>query len=128
MLADLVVALHFAFVLFVVLGGLLVLRWPRLAYLHIPAAIWGVLIEFAGWICPLTPLENALRVRAGEAGYQGSFVEHYILPVLYPSALTRNVQFLLGALVLALNLAIYGYLLRRIRRNSLQPSSSRKSH
>ena len=128
MLADLVVALHFAFVLFVVLGGVLVLRWPRLAYLHIPAAIWGVLLEFAGWICPLTPLENSLRVRAGEAGYQGSFVEHYILPVLYPSALTRNVQFLLGALVLALNLAIYGYLLRRTRRNSLQRSSSRKSH
>jgi uncharacterized protein DUF2784 len=128
MLADLVVALHFAFVLFVVLGGLLVLRWPRLAYLHIPAAIWGVLIEFAGWVCPLTPLENSLRVRAGEAGYQGTFVEHYILPVLYPSALTRNVQFLLGALVLALNLAIYAYLLRRARRNSLQPPSSRKSH
>jgi hypothetical protein len=131
MLADLVVALHFAFVLFVVLGGLLVLRWPRLAYVHVPAAIWGVLIEFAGWVCPLTPLENSLRVRAGEAGYEGSFVEHYILPMLYPSALTRNVQFLLGALVLALNLAIYAYLLRRTRRtrrNSLQPPSSRKSH
>jgi hypothetical protein len=128
MLADLVVALHFAFVLFVVLGGLLVLRWPRLAYVHVPAAIWGVLIEFAGWVCPLTPLENSLRVRAGEAGYEGSFVEHYILPMLYPSALTRNVQFLLGALVLALNLAFYAYLLRRTRRNSLQPPSSRKSH
>jgi hypothetical protein len=129
MLADLVVALHFAFVLFVVLGGLLVLRWPRLAYLHIPAAIWGVLIEFAGWICPLTPLENSLRVRAGEAGYQGSFVEHYILPLLYPSALTRTVQLLLGVFVLGLNLAIYIYLLRRRARasNSLHSLRPRKS-
>jgi hypothetical protein len=113
MLADLIVVVHSAFVVFVVLGGLLVLRWPRVAYLHIPAAIWGVLIEFAGWICPLTPLENSLRVRAGGTGYEGGFIENYILPVLYPAALTRGVQLVLGGLVLALNLAIYGYLLRR---------------
>jgi uncharacterized membrane protein YhhN len=112
-LADLVLVAHFAFVLFVVLGGLLVLRWPRLAYVHVPVAIYGALIELVGWICPLTPLENSLRAQAGEAGYQGSFVEHYILPVLYPSALTRGVQVGLGLLVLALNLAIYCYFLRR---------------
>ena len=113
MLADLIVVIHFAFVLFVVLGGLLVLRWPWVAYLHLPAAIWGVLIEFAGWICPLTPLENSLRVRAGGTGYKGGFIENYILPVLYPAGLTRGVQLVLGMLVLVLNLAIYGYLLRR---------------
>jgi hypothetical protein len=111
--ADLIVVIHFLFVIFVVFGGLLVLRRPWVAYLHVPAAIWGVLIEFAGWICPLTPLENSLRIRAGGSGYQGGFIENYILPVLYPSALTRSIQLLLGSLVLVLNLAIYGYLLRR---------------
>jgi hypothetical protein len=100
-------------VLFVVLGGLLVLRWPRIAYVHIPTALYGASIEFFGWVCPLTPLENSLRANAGEAGYQGGFVEHYILPVLYPSALTRNIQLFLGVLVLGVNLAIYAYLLRR---------------
>jgi uncharacterized membrane protein YhhN len=114
-LADLVLGLHFLFVLFVVLGGLLVLRWPRLAYVHIPIAIYGAMIEFVGWVCPLTPLENSLRAKAGQAGYQGSFVEHYILPVLYPSALTREVQLVLGMLVLGINLGIYMLLLRRRR-------------
>jgi hypothetical protein len=117
-LVDLVVAIHFLFVLFVGLGGLLVLRWPPLAYVHLPAALWGAWIEFSGRICPLTPLENSLRASAGETGYQGGFIEHYILPVLYPSALTRHVQLLLGCLVLALNLGIYGYLLRRSAENS----------
>ena len=111
-MADLVVAIHFAFVLFVVFGGLLVLRWPRLALVHVPAAIWGALIELAGGICPLTPLEQSLRLRAGEQGYSGSFIEHYILPVLYPSGLTRTVQLVLGGLVVAINLGIYGYLFR----------------
>jgi hypothetical protein len=108
------------FVLFVVLGGLLVLRWPRLAYVHLPAATWGVLIEFAGWVCPLTPLEQSLRLKAGEQGYSGSFIEHYVLPLLYPSALTRTIQVALGAVVIAVNLAIYGYLLR-IRRSVRTP-------
>jgi hypothetical protein len=103
-------------VVFVVLGGLLVLRWPRVAYLHIPAALWGAAIEFAGWICPLTPLENWLRRRAGGTGYSGDFIEHYILPVLYPSALTREIQLVLGFLVIALNLVIYAYVFRRSRR------------
>jgi hypothetical protein len=112
-LADVVVGLHFIFVLFVVLGGLLVLRWPWVAYLHIPAAIWGTAIEFAGWICPLTPLEHWLRRQAGDAAYSGGFIEHYILPLLYPSALTREIQLLLGFLVIAVNLAVYGYWFRR---------------
>jgi len=133
-MADLVVVLHFAFVLFVVLGGLLVLRWPRLAYLHVPAAVWGVLIEFAGWICPLTPVEKTLREGAGGAGYEGGFIEHYILPVLYPSALTRNIQLLLGTIVLVVNLSVYAYLIRgkpgrrrETGRKHLQQLASRKS-
>lgn len=114
-LADLVVALHFLFVVFVVLGGLLVLRWPGVAYLHIPTAVYGAAIEFFGWVCPLTPLENSLRREAGQAGYSGGFIEHYILPVLYPSALTREIQLLLGLLVIALNVGIYAYVVRRRR-------------
>ena len=126
LLADLVVAVHFAFVLFVVLGGLLVLRWPKVAYLHIPAAIWGVAIELAGWICPLTPLENSLRTQAGSAGYSGGFVEHYILPILYPSALTREVQVLLGLAVIAVNLAVYAYIYRTWFRTRLSSRTLRR--
>src|SRR5262245_32077190 len=115
-LADLVVAIHFAFVIFVVLGALLVLRWPRLAWVHVPAAIWGVLIEYAGWTCPLTPLENWLRRAGGQAAYQGGFVEHYVIPVLYPLGLTRTTQWVLGTIVLVVNLAAYGVLVARRRR------------
>jgi hypothetical protein len=107
-----VVGVHFLFVLFVVLGGLLVLRWPRVAYVHIPAAIWGAAIELAGWTCPLTPLENWLRRQAGSVGYSGSFVEHYILPILYPSTLSRSIQLLLGLAVITVNLAVYAYIYR----------------
>jgi hypothetical protein len=113
MLADLVVFIHFVFVLFVVLGGLLMLRWPRVMYLHLPAAVWGAFIELSGGICPLTPLENSLRRSAGLAGYEGGFVEHYILPVLYPAGLTRGVQLTLGMLVIGINIAIYGWILAR---------------
>jgi hypothetical protein len=113
MLADLVVILHFAFVLFVIFGGLLVLRWPRLAYVHLPVALYGALIELVGWICPLTPLEKRLRESAGLQGYHGGFVEHYILPVLYPAGLTRGVQWVLGMLVLGINLVIYAFVARK---------------
>ena len=113
--ADAVLFAHFLFVVFVVAGGLLVLRWPRLAWLHLPAAAWGVLIEFAGWLCPLTTLENRLRTAAGDAGYGGGFVEHYLLPVVYPAGLTRTDQFVLGGILLAVNGAIYGWLLWRRR-------------
>jgi Protein of Unknown function (DUF2784) len=112
-LADLVLVVHLAFVLFVVLGGLLVLRWPRLAWLHVPAAVWGVLIEYTGWICPLTPLENSFRVRGGVAGYSGGFIEHYIQPVLYPAGLTRGTQLVLGSLALLVNLTAYGLVIGR---------------
>jgi hypothetical protein len=113
LLADAVVVVHFGFVLFVLFGGLLVLRWRRVMWLHLPAAAWGALIEFAGWICPLTPLEKWLRRQGNLGGYEGGFVEHYILPVLYPQALTRSVQLVLGLLVVLLNLFIYWRVLRR---------------
>src|SRR5215510_2098015 len=115
-LADAVALLHDAFVAFVFLGGLLVLRWPKVAWFHVPAAIWGVLIEYGGWICPLTPLENTLRERAGQAGYSGGFVEHYVLRVLYPAGLTREMQWVLGGLVLLINALVYGSLWMRRRR------------
>ena len=115
-MSSLVVVIHFLFVLFVVLGGFLVLRWPRLAYLHVPAALWGIWIEFSGRICPLTPLEQKLRAAAGKEVYSGGFVEHYLLPVLYPSSLTRTIQVVLGVFVLGVNLGIYVQLLRRRKR------------
>ena len=118
-LADLVLVVHLAIVVFVVLGGLLVLRWPRAAWLHVPAAIWGVLIEYTGWICPLTPLENSLRMRGGEAGYSGGFIEHYIQPLLYPAGLTRSTQVVLGSLALVLNLTAYVIVVSRMRRHEL---------
>jgi hypothetical protein len=117
LLADLVVLVHFGFVLFVVLGGLLALRWPRAAWVHLPAALWGAGIEFAAGICPLTPLENHFRRLGGEAGYTGGFVEHYVLPVLYPDGLTREVQLGLGMFVLVLNLVVYTIVWRRSRRS-----------
>jgi len=112
-LADLVLVVHLAFVLFVVLGGVLVLKWTRVAWLHVPAAVWGVLIEYSGWICPLTPLENSLRERGGGAGYSGGFIEHYIQPVLYPAGLTRGTQIVLGSLALLVNLTAYGVVVAR---------------
>jgi hypothetical protein len=99
--------------LFVVFGGLLVLRRRRIAWLHVPAFVWGAAIEFGGWICPLTPLENRLREMSGAGGYAGGFVERYLVPVLYPGALTREIQIALGIAVLLINLFIYGFLLRR---------------
>ncbi|MBB3016559.1 DUF2784 domain-containing protein [Cupriavidus alkaliphilus] len=114
-LADLVVIAHALFIVFVVAGGLLVLRWPRAAWVHLPAAVWGVLIEWAGWICPLTPLENMLRRAAGQAGYSGGFVERYLLPLIYPAGLTPAVQLWLGLVVLVVNVAIYALWWRRRR-------------
>ena len=113
--AEAVVLIHFAFVLFVVLGGLLVLPWPRLAWFHLPAAIWGGAIELTGLICPLTPLEKWLREAGGLAAYEGGFIAHYILPVLYPAGLTRGAQVGLGVAVTLLNAAIYWALWRRRR-------------
>ncbi len=107
LLADLVLLIHLAFILFVVFGGLLVLRWRRLAWLHLPAVGWGIWIELSGRLCPLTPLENYFRRLAGQAGYSGGFVEQYLLPVVYPEQLTRELQVGLGAGVITVNLLIY---------------------
>jgi hypothetical protein len=127
-LADLVVGVHALFVAFVVLGGLLALRWPWAAAAHLPAAVWGTLIEFRGWVCPLTPLENSLRASAGQAGYEGGFIEHYLLPVLYPAGLTRGVQLAFGSLVIAVNLVVYAMVLRRRhdQNKSSMPSRTRR--
>jgi hypothetical protein len=116
--ADLLVVIHLAYIFFVVFGGLLVLKWHRVVYLHIPAALWGALLEFFGWLCPLTPWEKQLRVAAGEEGYSVSFVEHYLIPIVYPPHLGRELQIALGLFVVVINLAIYGWLLARRRRHA----------
>jgi hypothetical protein len=115
-LADLLVVLHLLFVAFVVAGGFLLLRWPKIAWLQVPAAVWGAAIEFSSGICPLTPLENHLRALGGEAGYSVSFIERYLMPILYPANLTVPIQILLGGIVVAVNLAAYGLAIRAWRR------------
>lgn len=111
--ADGVLLLHLAFIAFAVLGAVLVARWPRIAFVHLPAAAWGFFVELTGRVCPLTYAENALRIRAGDAGYAESFIEHYLLAVVYPDGLTREVQLVLAAAVVLINAAIYGWLLLR---------------
>ncbi len=111
-LADAVVLGHVAFVLFAVFGGLLAIRWRRAMWIHLLAVVWAALVEFSGWICPLTPLENWFREKAGEAGYRSDFIARYVFPVLYPEGLTREIQIALGISVLAVNLAIYSWVLR----------------
>ncbi|HSH30462.1 MAG TPA: DUF2784 domain-containing protein [Thiohalobacter sp.] len=111
-LADLVLFAHLVFILFVMLGGLLVLRWRGAVWLHLPAAVWGALVEIFSWPCPLTPLENALRARAGETGYAGGFIEHYLPPLIYPGWLTPDIGLVLGAGVIVVNLCIYGLVIR----------------
>ncbi|HKT33123.1 MAG TPA: DUF2784 domain-containing protein [Gammaproteobacteria bacterium] len=121
LLSDMVVVIHFAFVIFVVAGGLLLwLRW-WLVFVHLPAIVWGALVEFTHWICPLTYLEDRLREQAGVAAYRGDFVTHYLLPILYPAHLTAHIQLALGSLVIIINIVIYAALLsrwRKIRRGS----------
>jgi hypothetical protein len=116
LLADATLVLHLLFVAFVVCGGLLVLRWPRMAWAHLPAAAWGASVEFAGWICPLTPLENWLRRRGGQQAYSSSFVEEYLLPLLYPPTLSRESQWVLGGIVLLANALVYAVVLRHSAR------------
>jgi hypothetical protein len=115
LLADLIVLVHFFFILFVIFGGVLVLRNPRFAALHVPIALWGALIEFTSWPCPLTPLELALRKRGGEAGYAGGFIDHYIMSIIYPPGLTRGMQISLGIAVLAINALVYWKVIARLR-------------
>ena len=116
-LADATIILHLCFVLFVVLGGLLVVRWRRVAWVHLAAVAWGVWVEFSGWTCPLTPLENWFRQQGGGPVYTASFIEHYLVPILYPSSLSREIQWVLGGAVLLINAAVYFLVFwRRARR------------
>ncbi|HSD73687.1 MAG TPA: DUF2784 domain-containing protein [Steroidobacteraceae bacterium] len=124
LLADLTVLVHGAFVVFVVLGGVLVLWNLRWAWVHLPAAAWGAWVEFAGQMCPLTPLENHLRSLAGEHGYTGGFIEHYLIPLMYPVGLTRDTQFVLGLIVVAINLIAYGFAIRRALRSRAGASAA----
>jgi hypothetical protein len=114
--ADLLVVAHLLFIVFAFAGGIAVLRWHWLALVHLPVALWATVVEWMGWLCPLTPLENELRMAAGEAGYSGGFIAHYIVSIVYPSGLTRELQWLLAALVVLVNAAIYAVLLVRLRR------------
>ena len=118
-LAEATVAFHFAFIVFVVLGGLLAVRSVRWAWLHVPAVVWVAWLELTGAICPLTPLENAYRARAGEAGYAGGFIDHYLVPVIYPAGLTPQIQMALGIAVVALNVIVYAWAWRRWRRHAV---------
>lgn len=113
LLADLVLIIHLGFVVFVLCGGLLVLRWRWIAWLHLPAAVWGVVVEFTGWICPLTPLENWLREQGGGIGDEHDFIARYLLPILYPEQLTQDIQWLLGTVVIAVNAVVYWWLWHR---------------
>ncbi len=115
-LADLILVTHFAFALFAVSGGLLLLRWRSLLWVHLAAVAWGVAVQWANWTCPLTPLESYLRELGGEAGYRGGFIEHYVSMILYPEQLTIKFRYLLGAVLILVNLTIYGYVLMRKRR------------
>ncbi len=112
-LADAVLMIHASFAIFVVTGGFLALRWRRLIWLHLPAAIWGAAVEFKGWLCPLTPLENSLREMAGQAKYEGGFIYHYLGAALYPASLTHTLQIGLGTFAVLVNAVAYALMLRR---------------
>ena len=114
-LAGVIIVAHFLFIAFVAAGGLLVLRWPSLAWVHLPAVVWGVVVELTGWICPLTPLENYLRRLGGSSSYSGGFIEQYLIPIIYPANLTAATQYILGGLVIVVNLVIYTIIIRKQR-------------
>jgi hypothetical protein len=111
--ADFIVLLHFAFILFVVLGGFIVVHQRRVAWLHLPAVLWGMTVEFTGWMCPLTPWEQTLRIKAEQGSYRGDFIAHYLTSLIYPSGLTHRIQFILGLLVLIVNTGIYAWIVKR---------------
>ena len=113
LLADAIIIIHLIFILFVVSGGLLVLRNKRWSIVHLPAVLWGAIIEFKGWICPLTPLENWFREKGGHSIYQGDFIEHYLLPIIYPADLTRGLQIFFGLSVIIINIAVYIWVLKK---------------
>jgi hypothetical protein len=122
--ADLVLVLHLAFIAFVIVGGLLVLRYRWFVFVHIPAALWGAFVEISGRICPLTIWENSFRRSAGESGYADSFIEHYLLPIIYPAGLTRSVQLWLAGIVIVANVVIYAWLLYRWKKPRTTEKSS----
>lgn len=115
-IADILIVLHGLFILYVLFGAFLNFRWQKLVWLHLPVMIWGILVEYMHWICPLTPLENYFRRKAGTGVYEGDFIDHYIIPLIYPENLTPQFQVVLGSLVIVLNLVIYGFFWYRIRR------------
>jgi len=116
--ADLLLLIHLAFIVFVVMGGFFVLKWPRLALLHLPAVVWGAIVEIKGLLCPLTPWENSLRHMAGQEGYSEGFIEYYLIPLIYPAELTRDLQITMGLIVVAINLSIYSYIVYRLIRKN----------
>ena len=119
LLAELVIVIHFAFVVFVVLGGFLIFRWRKVLWLHVPALLWSAWIELSGGICPLTPLENWFWIKGGQASYPDDFVGNYILPLIYPEGLTRAIQIVLAAIVIFINLLVYGYVLVFVKKGRL---------
>ena|SRR5690606_17163464 len=125
LIASLVLLIHFAFILFVIFGALLLLRWPRLLWLHVPAVIWAATVIGNGWICPLTPLENWLHHQAGKAGYQGGFIEHYLVPIIYPAGLTPALQVGLGVLLTLVNVLLYGLAWKSWQRRRRLSNSAR---
>lgn len=118
-LADIVIFVHFLFIIFVVLGGLLVVKWSWIKFIHIPAAIWGALIEIQSWVCPLTPLEVRFKMKAGESIYEGGFIEHYIMPIIYPPGINRKMQIILATVVIVINLGIYSWILYNSKKNKM---------
>ena len=119
LLADIVLIIHLLFIIFVIGGGLLTLRWKKAAWLHLPLLVWAIFVEFTGWVCPLTPIENSLRKMTGGSGYSGSFIEHYLLPIIYPGAMTRGVQITLGMMLIIVNICTYLYSCRAGKREHL---------
>jgi hypothetical protein len=113
LLSDFIVIAHFLYILFVITGALIALRWKKIIWLHIPAVIWGATVEYTGWICPLTPWETRFRMLAGEEVYHGDFIGNYILPVIYPEEVTRNIQIVLGTIVIIVNIMLYGIIINR---------------
>ena len=125
LLADIILSFHFAFVVFAIFGGLIVLYKRRVAWVHVPVVLWSAVINLASWVCPLTPLENFFRSAAGQAGYKGGFVEHYIVPIIYPPVLTRDLQFVLAGAALGFNALVYCWIFYRRRRSRLNEEHSR---
>lgn len=119
-LANTILVFHFLFIIFVLLGGLTVLKWPKMIWLHLPAITWGFLVELNGWLCPLTPWENHFRALAGKLVYEGDFIGQYLIPLIYPANLTREIQYIFAAIVVIINAAVYFFVWQQARKKSLK--------